>query len=268
LPELVATQAVSQPPPHRLDVFDHTLCALEQLDALLQELFAPVGEPDPLQAIARNRLLPVADRVAAHLATPTAGGRTRQIILYLAVLLHDIGKPPVRTVEESGRIRFLRHEHVGADMAVKRARLLALSVGETRMIGAMIRNHMRPAWLAPGPSGRAIYRFFRDTGPAGVDTCLLSLGDALGRGKGLEVREWREWVDGVAVLLESYFDRHGERVSPPALVTGRELMDALHIPPGPEVGRLLELIREAQAAGEVSTPGGALLLAQEAHKAR
>jgi poly(A) polymerase len=189
-------------------------------------------------------------------------------MLYLGTLLHDIGKPAVRTVEESGRIRFLRHEQIGAEMAGKLGRRLALSAGEWRLISTVIRNHMRPAWLAPSPSGRAVYRFFRDTGDAGVETCLLSLGDGLGRGEGLELREWEEWVTGVAILLESYFDRYHSVVFPPALVTGRELMDALKIPPGPEVGQLLELIREAQAAGEVHTPEGALLLAQEAHKAR
>jgi poly(A) polymerase len=268
LPELVATHGVTQSPPHTLDVFDHTARVLEQLDSLLAVLFQPRMEPAPLLAIARDRLVPVVHHLEKHLARPTAGNRTRRAILYLGALLHDIGKPPVRTVEESGRIRFLRHELIGAEMAKKRARSLALSAGECRLISTVIRNHMRPAWLAPSPSGRAVYRFFRDTGDAGVETCLLSLGDGLGRGENLEMREWKEWVEGVAVLLESYFNRYHESVSPPALLTGRELIDALHIPPGPEVGRLLELIREAQAAGEVHTPEGALLLAKEAHEAR
>jgi hypothetical protein len=51
-------------------------------------------------------------------------------------------------------------------------------------------------------------------------------------------------------------------VAPPRLLRGDELMAALKLPPGPEVGRLLEVVREAQAAGEISTPEEALALAQ------
>jgi poly(A) polymerase len=268
LPELVAAHSVTQSPPHTMDVFDHTVRALQQIDSLLAALFQPETAAAPLLAAARDRLVHVTQHLQTHLFQPTAGGRTRWAMLYLAVLLHDVGKPLVRTVEESGRIRFLRHEQIGAEMGRRRARALALSAGECRLIGTVIRNHMRPAWLAPAPSGRAIYRFFRDAGDAGVETCVLSLGDALGRGENLEMREWEEWVEGVGVLLESYFDHFHECVSPPALLTGRELIDALLIPPGPEVGRLLELIREAQAAGEIDTPEGALLLAQHAHEGR
>jgi tRNA nucleotidyltransferase/poly(A) polymerase len=268
LPELAATRGVEQSRPHSFDVFNHALCALEKLDQLLEGLLRYEAELDSYQKTAHNRLVLLTDQLRSHLFAPTAGGRTRQSVLYLAVLLHDAGKPSVRTVDGSGCISFLQHEHIGAELASKRARSLALSVNEIRMIRTAIRNHMRPAWLAPNPSGRAVYRFFRDTGQAGVDTCLLSLGDGLGRGGGLEPHEWLEWVGGVAVLLESYFNHNRESVSPPALLTGRELMEALQIPPGPEVGRLLELIREAQAAGEVRTSPGALLLAKEAHQAR
>jgi poly(A) polymerase len=268
LPELVATHGATQSPPHTLDVFCHTVRVLGQLDSFLAALFQSEAETTSLLAYARDRLARVAQHLKQHILQPAAGGRTRWAILYFAALLHDIGKPPVRTVEESGRIRFLRHEQVGAEMAVKRARFLALSVDECRMIATLVRHHMRPAWLAPSPSRRAVYRFFRDTGDAGVETCLLSLGDGLGRGENIGMREWEEWVSGIAILLENYFGHYDECVSPPALVTGRELIDTLHIPPGPEVGRLLELIREAQAAGEVHTSEGALLLAQEAHKSR
>jgi len=267
LPELAATQGVTQSPPHTLDVFDHTLRSLEQLDLLLNSLWHPAAQlPAPL-AHARDQLAPTIAHLTQHLAQATAGGRTRQIILCLAALLHDIGKPPVRTVEESGRIRFFRHEQVGAEMAARRARSLALSVGEVRMIGTLIRHHMRPAWLAPSPSGRAVYRFFRDTREAGVETCLLSLGDGLGRAEDLDPREWDERVAGAAALLGSYFDRYAPGVRPPQLITGRQLMAALQISPGPEVGRLLEVIREAQAAGEISSPAEALLLAQKARTA-
>jgi len=51
-------------------------------------------------------------------------------------------------------------------------------------------------------------------------------------------------------------------IEPPKLVDGDDLMSALGIPPGPRVGELLELVREAQAAGEVSTREDAIALAR------
>lgn len=267
LPEFAATRGVTQSLPHTLDVFDHSLRALEQLDLLVMALLRSETPANPPLRMAFGRLEGLSHTLERYLALETAGGRTRRTIVYLAVLLHDIGKPAVRTVEETGRIRFLRHDQVGADLAANRSRCLALSATEVRIITTSIRNHMRPAFLAPAPSGRAVYRFFRDARDAGVDTCLLSLGDGLGRRENLDEREWRDWLDGVATLLEHYFDRYGESISPPALLTGRQLMDALDILPGPEVGRLLELIREAQAAGEVTTREAALILAKGALEA-
>jgi hypothetical protein len=67
-------------------------------------------------------------------------------------------------------------------------------------------------------------------------------------------------LDVVTTLLTVYFDQP-ERVAPRPLINGHELMEALVLPPGPEVGRLLEAIREAQAAGEVNSREAAFVLA-------
>jgi hypothetical protein len=54
-----------------------------------------------------------------------------------------------------------------------------------------------------------------------------------------------------------------EAAPPPRLITGHDLMDALGLTPGPLVGRLLEAVQEAQAAGEVTTREQALALARQ-----
>jgi hypothetical protein len=51
--------------------------------------------------------------------------------------------------------------------------------------------------------------------------------------------------------------------APPRLVTGHDLMTALGLAPGPLVGRLLEAVQEAQAAGEVTTREQALALVRQ-----
>jgi poly(A) polymerase len=273
LPELPLSKGVTQSLPHQLDVFEHTLLAVERLGTLLNAILGPDEQDEHHLAVARAALAPFAPYLAKHLARPTSGGRHGRMLLYLAALLHDVGKPGNRSVDQDGRIRFLRHEGASAEMAQRRGRKLALSNDEVQHLSTMVRHHMRPAWLArcsADPAGRltrrVIYRFFRDTGCSGLDVCMLCLADGLARGAPPEPAEWDRLVQSISHLIYHYLNRHGETISPTPLLGGRELMSTLNIPAGPEVGHLLGLIREAQAAGEISTAAGALALAREAHR--
>ncbi|MGB9889214.1 MAG: polynucleotide adenylyltransferase, partial [Anaerolineae bacterium] len=73
---------------------------------------------------------------------------------------------------------------------------------------------------------------------------------------------WARRRAAARALLDYFFRRTQGAVAPPPLVNGRDLMTELGLPEGPEVGRLLEAIREAQAAGEVTTREEALALAR------
>ena len=108
------------------------------------------------------------------------------------------------------------------------------------------------------PSGRAIYRYFRDTGDAGIDTLYLSLADHLAtRGPGLIKTEWEYHTQLVAQVMKEHF--HQEKVAGPVkLVDGNDLMNIFGMKPGARIGGLLEEIREAQAAGEITTREEAL----------
>jgi hypothetical protein len=109
---------------------------------------------------------------------------------------------------------------------------------------------------------RAVYRYFRDTGPAGVDVTLLSMADHLATyGPTLKPERWTRRLDVVELLLSHYFERYEEVVAPLPLIGGRDLMAELDVAPGPLIGRLLAAVREAQAGGEVETREEALALA-------
>jgi hypothetical protein len=87
---------------------------------------------------------------------------------------------------------------------------------------------MRPHWLHDSRplTPRAIYRFWRDTGPAGVDICLLAMADYLGtHGPTLDSRAWVAYLETVQTLLEHYYLRRASAVAPPALITGQTLLD-------------------------------------------
>ena len=134
------------------------------------------------------------------------------------------------------------------------------------LVRTVVAHHLRPLQLSrtEAVTRRAVYRFFRDTGAAGLDVTLLALADHLGtHGHALDPTEWQRVLGAAAVLLEGYFQRRQEVVSPPKLVSGRDLMAEFGLSPGPRVGELLERVREAQAEGRVSTPEEALSLLRE-----
>jgi putative nucleotidyltransferase with HDIG domain len=204
--------------------------------------------------------------LADHLRAPVSGDRPARWLLMLAALLHDVGKATTRTVGPEDRIRFLEHEAVSAEMAAQRLAALRFSGDEIKRARLILQNHMRPAQLAKAPpiSSRAVYRFFRDTGEAGVDIVLLSLGDQLGKYHASPPQEsWSRHLDACATLLGAYFERRAEAVSPPALITGHDLMSELGLEPGPQLGEILDAVREAQAAGEIADRAAALEYARK-----
>ncbi len=275
LPDLLPTTGVQQPPPHTLDVFDHTMLVLDRLEALLGSLGLSLEPQPPLDgnplALAQERIEPFVPMLADHLARPTTGGRTGKTVLFLSGLWHDIGKPHSRTADQEGRIRFIGHEETGAQLAGDWARRICLSNREARRLADAVRHHMRPLWLAQAgaqPSRRAVFRFFRDAGAAGLDICLLSLADGLATGAEPSPEAWQRQVQIVATLLNHYANHYEQTISPRPLIDGRELMFFLGLSPGPQIGELLELILEAQAAGEISSTDEGLSLARQAMSPR
>jgi putative nucleotidyltransferase with HDIG domain len=265
LPELPALKGIEQSPPHTSDVWTHTLGVVQKLVSLFNVL-APTPDPETASnltlAAVSLRLGRYRDKIHEHLSTLLNPDRSLRALLVLAALYHDIGKPQTRTLSDQGRIHFYNHEEIGASIASQRAHRLRLSNDETERLAIIVRHHMRPLLLAQGgelPSRRAVYRFFRSAGAAGVDICLLCLADTLATyGPGLPQEVWARQVDVVRILMEAYWEQKEERLSPPALLRGEALIQEFSLQPGPQVGKLLEAIREAQATGEIHTRQQAL----------
>ncbi|OGO34555.1 MAG: hypothetical protein A2W35_06035 [Chloroflexi bacterium RBG_16_57_11] len=265
LPELDALKGVTQSPPHHEDVWSHTLSTVQRLTDLI-DLLQPESDGETAENLAMGlvslRLGRYRQQLSNHLTEGLHPDRSLRSLLLLAALYHDVSKPATRQVDQDGRIRFLEHEQLGAQLAHRRGSLLHLSNAETERLTTIVRQHMRPLLLAQtgeAPTRRAIYRFFRATGPAGVDICLLSLADSLATyGVGLPQEIWSRHLDVIRSLLEAWWEQPEEKVTPPALLDGHDLIRAFNLSPGPEIGRLLELIREAQASGEITERAEAL----------
>ncbi len=263
LPEMEVTRGAEQPKEHHWDVLGHSLAAVEKLDALLAEE-APAQPPE--SGLWRELWTQLAWWTDAreYFRSEVVMGTGRSALLKICGLLHDVGKPETRTIDGTGRMRFFGHSDAGAEIATRLMQRLRFSSREVSLVRAMIQAHLRPVQMAQQgpPSRRAIYRFFRDTGDAGIDTLFLSLADHLATvGPLLNMDGFQRHVAVVSYILAKRFEDPNV-VTPPKLLRGDELMAALGISPGPLVGELLEAVREAQAAGEVTTQQQALDLAR------
>ena len=268
LPEVAALRGVEQSPPHHEPVLAHTLSVLRWLVQVEAVVAGGEEATAPPLAEARETLARYVPDLREHLGREVVGGVDGRTLLRLGGLFHDVGKARTKEVDDGGRTRFFGHDKAGAGLAVHCLRRLHLSNEVVRTVQSMVAAHMRPLFLnqAEKMTRRAVYRFFRDAGEAGVDVGLLTLADHLATYDGPgDAGEWEGLLAVVSRLYRHYFEEYEETVAPPPLLDGNELMGALDLRPGPEVGRLLRLIEEAQAAGEVNTKAEALALAREAH---
>jgi poly(A) polymerase len=289
-PELLPLKALAQPPNrHALDVWEHTLATVARLEELLAVL-GPVHDAeraaDLTLALATLKLGRYRQALAEHLDRRLDGERPARWTLELAALLHDIGKPATQSTDAAGTIHFYTHESVGADLAAQRMTALRFSNEEIKRATTIVAHHMRPMQMAhtpspatsalvapvspsaaslavppvPAISRRAVYRFYRDAGAAGVDIALVSLADFLAHygGNPPPVDLWERRLTISAQLLHAYFENHAEVVAPAPLIAGRDLAKGLGLKPGPQFGELLEAAREAQAAGEIKDKAAAL----------
>jgi putative nucleotidyltransferase with HDIG domain len=267
LPEVTAGRGVEQPKEHHWDVFDHAVETVAALDFMLADA-EPSGQRERAFQRALWAALEVEPALRAYLAAELSEGRSRTGLLKLGALLHDVAKPETRAPDDTGRIRFFGHADLGAETARRVLQRLRYSRRETGYVATLVEEHLRPGQLAGDepPTRRALFRFYRDTGEAAEGVLLLSLADALSaRGPRMDLESWRAHCAYIAHVLARR--REDEAIArPPRLVTGDDLMAALAIGPGPEVGRLLAALEEALGAGEVSTREEALSLARRLHE--
>ena len=273
LPDVMALATVEQSAPHHEPVFAHTLSVLRWLivvEAAIEPQRTQKDSASSVLSAVKKILEPYAAQIQALWQEEVDGGVNGRTLLRLGALFHDVGKAQTQTIEEDGRIRFLGHEKAGADLTGQVLRRLSLSNEAIARVKKIVAGHMRPLHLANSGgklSRRAVYRYFRETAVSGINIALLSLADHLAtyEGTGPDA-QWQALLQVVSDLCHHYFERHEETVAPPPLVDGRMLMDALTLQPGPEVGRLLRLIQEAQAAGELETAVAAIEFARICHK--
>jgi putative nucleotidyltransferase with HDIG domain len=249
IPELKDLKGVTQDTYHHLDVWRHSLLTLEMADEI-------VGEPE---TYFRVHL----DELKVHVREQLEEGISRASLLKFACLLHDIGKPKTRFLDENCRIRFFGHPKVGAELAELISQRLRLSKRTSSTLSLVIREHMRPGFLVRQPlTERATYRFIRDLGDEAIEVLLLSLADRLAaRGPMFSKEELHSHKALVERLVKEYFDRKEKLAERSRLLTGDDLIEQFGLTPGPLIGRVLAELEEAEVTGKVANREEALELA-------
>lgn len=274
LPELIEMKGVEQSSPHIYDVWEHTLSVLGYLESIIASMrigYSADETNDMLTGLLTLRIGRFREQLAEHFANSLNTDRSVRAALFFAALYHDVQKPATKSTDDSGRSRFFDHDVKGAEVISKRGRDFNLSNDEIERINIIVRHHMRFHFFTSRmegdkkePSRKAIYRFFRDAGEAGVDLVLLGLADLRGtHGHTLSQETWLAALNIARILLENYWEKPEETIAPPRLLDGNELMQELDLEPGRIVGQLLESIREAQATGKISTREEAVSFAHE-----
>jgi len=259
IPELAESKGVEQPTVHFWDVFDHSLQTVAAIEFLIRESEWEYSNDAMLSTA------PWSDTIDRHLSQEVSSGSNHKVLLKLAGLFHDIAKPMTKSIDDTGRARFLGHTKQGAAMTANILERLRFSNREIRLVESLVYHHLRPVQMANEefPTQRAIYRYFRDTGEVGIDILLLALADCLAsRGPLISMEDWEKHCQLINYILAEH-DKQQAKILPVKLIDGHDIMDTFGLAPGPLIGKLLAMVNEAHASGELSTKEEALTLVQK-----
>lgn len=230
---------LKQVPPnshHHLDLFHHSLETVKQINNIYETS---------------------SDEVRAHLDRVDFGGLPRIAHLKLAGFMHDIGKFSTWTIEEeTGRHRFIKHDDVGAKMAVKILRKLCFSNKQIDYISSMVKNHIYPSSVmqAPQITEKVMMRYVRKMDNDSIDAIILAKADRLSaRGPEITDNIVEKNISSLDMLLKFYLEVRETLEPLPKLLDGNEVMKLLNIRPSKQLGVIMNELHEAQISGDVTS---------------
>ena len=156
--------------------------------------------------------------------------------LVFSVLLHDIGKPPTATVDETGRIRFNAHDRIGAEMTEAIMQRLRFSRAEIDATVEMVRQHMVFKDV-PHMRVAKLKRFMaRPTFEEELELHRVDCASSHGM------------MENYEFLMQKREEFANEPIIPQPLLRGDDLL-ALGMKPGPKFGEILEAVETRQLEG-------------------
>ena len=213
LPELPALRLERDEHHRHKDVYQHSLTVLEQAIEMEDRLPA---QPD--------------------------------LILRLAALLHDVGKPATRRFEQGGKVSFHHHDVVGAKLIRKRLTALRFSGDEVKAVSDLVALHLRFHGYAGGQdrggpwTDSAVRRYVRDAGDQLPRLHILTRADCTTRDTAKAERLRRAYDDLEHRITELAAQEELDAIRPD--LNGAQIMEILGIPEGRDVGRAYSFLLE------------------------
>ena len=165
------------------------------------------------------------------------------LVIRLAALLHDIGKPKTRNLIEGGGVSFHHHEVVGARLAKKRLQELRFDGHTVEEVETLIALHLRFHGYGDGEwSDSAVRRYVRDAGDLLVHLHVLTRADCTTRNKTKAARlaaTYDSLEARIAVLMEQ---EELSKIRPD--LDGAQVMEILDLKPSRAVGQSLDFLME------------------------
>ncbi|RJK94335.1 CCA tRNA nucleotidyltransferase [Vallicoccus soli] len=165
------------------------------------------------------------------------------LVLRLAALLHDIGKPKTRRFEPRGGVSFHHHEVVGADMARHRLKALKYPKDVVDDVARLVELHLRFHGYGTGVwTDAAVRRYVRDAGHLLPRLHRLTRSDCTTRNR-RKAEALRRAYDSLEVRIAELAEQEELGKVRPDL-DGNAIMALLGVPPGPVVGRAYQHLLE------------------------
>lgn len=211
LPELPGMKLTVDEHHRHKDVYEHSLTVLDQAIDLETGPDGPVPGPD--------------------------------LVLRLAALLHDAGKPATRKFEAGGTVSFHHHEIVGAKLAGKRLKALRYDKETVAAVTRLIELHLRFHGYGEGAwTDSAVRRYVTDAGPLLERLHRLTRADCTTRNK-RKAQRLSAAYDDLEARIETLRGQEELASLRPAL-DGAQIMEILGIAPGPQVGEAYRFLME------------------------
>jgi poly(A) polymerase len=174
-------------------------------------------------------------------------GLQGDLVVRLAALLHDIGKPNTRELLPDGRVAFHLHEMVGAKMAARRLKALRFRNDVIRDVSRLVELHLRFHGYGEGEwTDAAVRRYVRDAGPLLSRLHVLTRADCTTRNPAKAQRLARAY-DGLEDRIAELSEQEELAQIRPEL-DGHEIMRILGLRPGPLVGQAYDYLLELRMA--------------------
>ena len=232
---------------HQFDMFEHTLSAFEHLEAIL-------NKPEDL-------LPDITIKIGEYIE------KTSPALIKCAILIHDIGKPLVKTLGNDGKCRFYGHAQKSARMAQAFGQRLRFSNHEQQVIQCVVRHHMAPLYLFTAyekqtPIQKSIVRFYKRCNDNAPAVLLAAMADTQAK-QNKTTSQSKNFISFIKMLLFDYFMNYQLVSSKAPLMTGHDLIHVFGLAPSPLFKKILDLVDEARLTHTVKSRSEALELVRD-----